>query len=240
MSQSLVTEKVGFPVRVTEDRQQPNPMFLGMAAAGVVFSLTTLFLHAGITALVGSIGVILALSGWILYRHLLPAGWIGALVIIVAPGVNGPVAVLDCLAMTAIAFLLAEGIGQKPGFEKAGPRRSASRRPDAKPMAGQSATREVLTQVGVDESGTPLYAARAVSGVVAVDKTNVLAILSLVFGIVGGIVAIPIGHIALSQIRRTGEGGRGMALAGLALAYSWVALILVYFVFVAFMLSQIK
>ncbi|OOP59478.1 peptidylprolyl isomerase [Arthrobacter sp. SRS-W-1-2016] len=75
---------------------------------------------------------------------------------------------------------------------------------------------------------------------VAVDKTNVLAILSLVFGIVGGIVAIPIGHIALSQIRRTGEGGRGMALAGLALAYSWVALILVYFVFVAFMLSQIK
>ncbi|MDP9905597.1 DUF4190 domain-containing protein [Arthrobacter bambusae] len=80
----------------------------------------------------------------------------------------------------------------------------------------------------------------AVSGTVAVDKTNVLAILSLVFGVMGGIAAIPLGHIALVQIRRTGESGRGMALAGLALAYAWVALCLVYFTYVASLFSQIK
>lgn len=53
--------------------------------------------------------------------------------------------------------------------------------------------------------------------------TNVLAILALVFGILGGLLAIPFGHIARSQIRRTGEGGSGLALAGLILGYLWLA-----------------
>jgi hypothetical protein len=32
-------------------------------------------------------------------------------------------------------------------------------------------------------------------------------------------VAIPFGHIALSQIKRTGQEGRGMAIAGLVIGY---------------------
>ncbi|TDF92851.1 DUF4190 domain-containing protein [Arthrobacter terricola] len=230
VSHSTVTEKVDLSVHKVEGRQgaEANPLFLGMAAAGVAFSLSTFFLPAGITALVGSIGVILTLNGWILFRQLSPAGWIGVLIVIVAPGVNGPAAVLDCLAMTTIALFLAEGIGRRPGTAAAA----------VKPAP--IATRDVLTQVGVDQSGAPLYAMRAVSGTIAVDKTNVLAILSLVFGIMGGFAAIPLGHIALVQIRRTGENGRGMALAGLALAYAWVALCLVYFIYVASLFSQIK
>ena len=35
----------------------------------------------------------------------------------------------------------------------------------------------------------------------------------------GSILAVIFGHIALSQIRRTGQGGRGMAVAGLVLGY---------------------
>lgn len=52
------------------------------------------------------------------------------------------------------------------------------------------------------------------------QKTNGLSIAALVLGIVGvSIVAIILGHVSLSQIKRTGEQGRGMALAGVILGY---------------------
>jgi ammonia channel protein AmtB len=49
---------------------------------------------------------------------------------------------------------------------------------------------------------------------VAPLKTNVLAIVSLVAAFVIPVVAVVTGYIAQSQIRRTGEEGRGMARAG--------------------------
>lgn len=58
------------------------------------------------------------------------------------------------------------------------------------------------------------------------QRTNTLAVVALVLGIVGvNLGGIICGHIALSQIRRTGEGGRGMAIAGLVLGYVWVAVV---------------
>jgi hypothetical protein len=57
---------------------------------------------------------------------------------------------------------------------------------------------------------------------------NSLAIVSLVAGIAGyviphpfvaGLVAIVTGHMARGQIRRTGEGGAALALAGMILGY---------------------
>ncbi len=50
-------------------------------------------------------------------------------------------------------------------------------------------------------------------------KTNTLAIIALILGFVippGGII---VGHIALGQIKKTGEAGRGLALAGTILGY---------------------
>lgn len=64
------------------------------------------------------------------------------------------------------------------------------------------------------DAGTPSYAA-APSG----QKTNVLAIVSLVSAFFISIVAIITGHIALSQIKKTGEQGRGLAIAGLIIGY---------------------
>lgn len=56
--------------------------------------------------------------------------------------------------------------------------------------------------------------------------TNGTATAALVLGVAGiatcGLTSIPAifcGHIAQSQIKRTGEGGSGMAVAGLALGY---------------------
>jgi hypothetical protein len=61
-------------------------------------------------------------------------------------------------------------------------------------------------------------------------RTNVLAIISLVAAFVMSVAAVITGHIALSQIKRTGENGRGMALAGLIIGYIGVAITAVFFV----------
>ena len=57
------------------------------------------------------------------------------------------------------------------------------------------------------------------------QRTNGVAIAALVCGIGGmmvpgaSIAAIVLGHLGLSSVNRTGEGGRGMALAGMILGY---------------------
>jgi peptidyl-prolyl cis-trans isomerase B (cyclophilin B) len=52
------------------------------------------------------------------------------------------------------------------------------------------------------------------------EKYNVLAIISLVTSVIGvSLAGIICGHIGLSQIGRTGEKGRGLAIAGLVLGY---------------------
>lgn len=51
------------------------------------------------------------------------------------------------------------------------------------------------------------------------NKTNGLAIAALVSSFFISIVGIILGHIALNQIKRTGEGGRGLAIAGLVIGY---------------------
>ena len=64
--------------------------------------------------------------------------------------------------------------------------------------------------------------------------TNVLAIISLVISILGfNVIAIILGAIGLSQIKRTGEKGRGLALAGIWIgAISIVLGIIIAIVFV--------
>lgn len=60
--------------------------------------------------------------------------------------------------------------------------------------------------------------------------TNGLAIASLVLGIVwiywiGSILALVFGYVAKNQIRRTGEGGSGMATAGIVLGWVGVGIL---------------
>lgn len=76
-------------------------------------------------------------------------------------------------------------------------------------------------------------------------RTNTMATLSLVMSLVGlltgitAVLGIIFGHIARKQIRETGEGGDGMALAGLIVGYIicglWVLGILAYIALVVFM-----
>lgn len=79
----------------------------------------------------------------------------------------------------------------------------------------------------------PAYPLQQPAPYAAAPPTNSLAIVSLVAGIVsymlvpivGAIAAVVTGHIARSQIRQTGEGGSGLALAGLILGYVHLVLV---------------
>lgn len=69
--------------------------------------------------------------------------------------------------------------------------------------------------------------------------TNGLAVASLVLGIIwlcglGSILAVIFGHVALGQIKRSGEQGAGLAIAGLVLGWVgvgvwlfWMALMII-------------
>lgn len=80
-----------------------------------------------------------------------------------------------------------------------------------------------------------------------VRQTSTLAIVSLVFGIlgwtllpfIGSLVAVFTGHMARKEIRRNPAGmeGDGMAIAGLILGWISLALWLIGIVFVVFVLG---
>jgi len=56
--------------------------------------------------------------------------------------------------------------------------------------------------------------------------TNGFAIAALIFGIIGGILlGFIFGFIALSQTKRTGQNGRGLALAGIILSAIWTIIV---------------
>ena len=56
-------------------------------------------------------------------------------------------------------------------------------------------------------------------------KTNVLAIVSLVLSIIGfNIVAIILGFVAMNQVKKTGENGRGLALAAVIIGFAEIVI----------------
>lgn len=65
--------------------------------------------------------------------------------------------------------------------------------------------------------------------------TNTMAIVALIAAFVVPLAGIIVGHIALGQIKKTGEAGHGLALAGTVLGYVFTALYVILFLF-AFLL----
>ncbi|MBL3700902.1 DUF4190 domain-containing protein [Leucobacter luti] len=82
--------------------------------------------------------------------------------------------------------------------------------PPAPPLDGQPA--------GAPYQGAPYQGAPQQA------PLNTLSVIALVGGILFNIVGIICGHIALSQIKRTGERGRGLALAGTIIGYVSLAI----------------
>ncbi|GAA1263981.1 hypothetical protein Psi02_59740 [Planotetraspora silvatica] len=62
-------------------------------------------------------------------------------------------------------------------------------------------------------------------------RTNGFAITALVFGIIGGVLfSIIFGIVALVQIGRRGDKGKGLAIAGLILSGLWIVLVALLFI----------
>ncbi|WP_449277814.1 DUF4190 domain-containing protein [Leucobacter sp. GX24907] len=60
--------------------------------------------------------------------------------------------------------------------------------------------------------------------------TNTFAVLAIIFAFVAPIAGIIFGHLALSQIKRNGDAGRGIGLTGLIISYSYFVLLAIFIV----------
>lgn len=137
-----------------------------------------------------------------------------------------------------------------PGSPTPDPARQPAPPPAAYPPAGPAAPPAYGAAQPAYEAAPPAYpaapgygAAPAYGGYPAAPKTNTLAVVSLISSIagvliiyfIGSIVGIVTGHISLSQLKTSGEGGRGLAIAGLIVGYVGLALtIIATIVFIAF------
>ena len=72
---------------------------------------------------------------------------------------------------------------------------------------------------------------------VSVPPTNGMAIAALVLAFVFFPLGIVLGHLARGQIKRSGEGGRGLATAALILGYLQAAVIVAMFGVVAVLVA---
>ncbi len=61
--------------------------------------------------------------------------------------------------------------------------------------------------------------------------TNTFALVSIVTAFLSPIAGIVFGHLALGQIKRNGDAGRGIALTGLILGYAYFAFIILFVIF---------
>ena len=81
----------------------------------------------------------------------------------------------------------------------------------------------------------PAPAAPAYAAPAATAPWNVLAIISLIVSIVGfgtlSLVAVILGHLGLSQIKRTPQQGRPLALAGTIIGYVGILATIVFVIF---------
>jgi hypothetical protein len=89
-----------------------------------------------------------------------------------------------------------------------------------------------FTRQGPGPGGPPGGPGRRAS---APGKANGFAVASLILGllgitVIGAVAGIVLGILALGQIRRTGQRGRGLAIAGLAFSAFWLVLLGAYFV----------
>jgi Domain of unknown function (DUF4190) len=72
---------------------------------------------------------------------------------------------------------------------------------------------------------------------VSMPPTNGMAIAALVLAFVFFPLGIVLGHVARGQIKRSGEGGRGLATAALILGYLQASVIVVMFGVVAVLVA---
>ena len=91
--------------------------------------------------------------------------------------------------------------------------------PNAQQPVAPAAPAAPATPAAPAAPAATAYAAPAAPVVYTAPRTNTLAIVALIVSFFFSIVGVILGHIALSQIKKTHEGGRGLAIAALIIGY---------------------
>ncbi len=110
--------------------------------------------------------------------------------------------------------------------------------PFSAPQPQATAAYAGAPQQGSDYGQAPVYqtvpagyqAARPVPQGTTLQQTNTYAFLAIMLAFIAPVAGIVFGHMGLSQIKRTGDSGRGIALTGLIISYAWFAFMLTFIV----------
>lgn len=82
------------------------------------------------------------------------------------------------------------------------------------------------------------YPSAAPAPLPASERWNVLAIVGFVGSFFVSLLGIVLGFIALSQIRRTGDRGRGLAIAGIVIGFVAVVITVLWLIVVLVLFAQ--
>jgi len=117
------------------------------------------------------------------------------------------------------------GYGQQPGYGQPDPGYGQPNPGYAQPQPGYTDYNQAY---GYQQPGYAPYQA---------PGTNGLAVTAMILGILGfvtcgatSVLAVIFGHVALGQVKRTGEQGHGMALTGVILGWILTGLWLLYWI----------
>lgn len=205
-------------------------MALALLSA-IIYYLAGAFALSLTASLTAVIAPIPAFFVWALSRPLRGVGYVGAAFTLVAVfgtlitrGLAGPI----LIPAAVLGSVLLSRVSERRGTQNAMPAQPWA----PYPASGVGATTIVQQAVMLPDGRVVPFAQAMLT-----TRTNTLAILALIFGLLGGWLGIVFGHIALSQIKRTGEQGRGMAIAGLVLGYISASVVVVYLIMLFAVLS---
>jgi Domain of unknown function (DUF4190) len=123
------------------------------------------------------------------------------------------------------------------------PQQQAQPQPYADPYGGAPTSPSYAVPAGSPVTYPPTYPAYAYGAPMPIgQKTNSLAITAMVLALTGlacGLtspIGAIMGHVARRQIRQRGEGGDGMALAGIIVGWILTGLWLAYIAFLIVMI----
>lgn len=137
------------------------------------------------------------------------------------------------IAIGLVAFVGAALLGVQ-SFKLSRANAEITRAEPAAPIGLTTDGKPIYPIVGYTPDGQPVTADQAVGVQSHAHGTNGLAIASLIAAFIVPLVGVILGHVALSQIRRTGQEGRGLAVAGLVIGYiSLIATVVGVIAFVA-------
>lgn len=133
------------------------------------------------------------------------------------PTAAQPTAAQPTVPLTHVAQPAAPGHSAAPG-QPAAPAQPAAPYGQQAPAYAQQQSYRAAAPVPAAPRGTTLA------------QTNTYAVLAILLAFIAPIAGVVFGHLGLSQIKRTGDAGRGLAVTGLVIGYAAIAFLIVFFV----------